>query len=52
MCKKATNSKYATSGYQLFEIGLFQNKALHRIFLELDLTDSQTTYRWMCVLWT
>lgn len=40
MCKKSTASKHATSGYQLFEIELFQNKALHRIFLGLDLTDS------------
>lgn len=42
MCKKSTASKHASSGYQLFEIELFQNKVLHRIFLGFDLTDSCT----------
>lgn len=40
MCKKSTASGHAASGYQLFELELLQNKALHRIFLGFDLTDS------------
>lgn len=51
MCKKSTASGRATSGYQLFEIKLFQNKVLHRIFLRLDLTRT-LVHRWTCTLWT
>lgn len=40
ICKKSSASGHRASGYQLFELELLQNKALHRIFLGFDLTDS------------
>lgn len=49
MCKKSTASGHATSGCQLFEIKLFQNKALHRIFLGLDLAQTPV-HKWTCAL--
>lgn len=51
MCKKSAASECATSGHQSSEIKLFRNKALPRIFLGLDLSQTPIyIYTSGCVL--